>query len=265
MKPRIICLTLLLLAAVMPGCATPRQMFGSAHWVDLSHAFDEKAVYWPTNQPFSHATVFEGMTEKGYWYTSYSFCAEEHGGTHFDAPKHFAQGGKSVDQIPLSQLIGEGVVINVEAQAARDRDYQVQIADFVNWESQYGRIPDGAIVLLRTGFSRFWQDRLSYVGTEKRGPQGVAELHFPGLAPAAAQWLVNERKINAVGLDTASIDFGGSTLFETHRILFKAGIVAFENVANLDKLPAQGSFIEALPMKIAGGSGAPLRIIGWVK
>lgn len=255
---------LILLAVTVSGCTPSRAPFQSGEWVDLSHAFDEQSIYWPTNVPFTHTTVFEGMTEKGYWYTSYKFCAEEHGGTHFDAPKHFAQGGDSVDEIPLSRLIGEGIVVDVTAEAAANRDYQVGVGDFLSWEKRHGRIPENAMVLLYTGFDRFWPDAARYVGTAARGPQAVAELHFPGLDPAAAVWLTAERKVSAVGLDTASIDHGPSTHFGSHRNLFKSGVVVFENVANLGQLPPKGSLIVALPMKIAKGSGAPLRIVAWV-
>ncbi|MCM3900094.1 MAG: cyclase family protein, partial [Pyrinomonadaceae bacterium] len=100
-----------------------------------------------------------------------------------------------------------------------------------------------------------------YLGTEERGAEAVAKLHFPGLHPDAARWLAANRSIKAIGLDTASIDFGQSTLFESHRILFDKNIPAFENVANLDRLPPKGFSVIALPMKIKGGSGGPLRIV----
>ena len=204
------------------------------------------------------------MTEQGYYYSAYNFCAAEHGGTHIDSPMHFAQGRNSVDKIPLSQSIGSAIKLDVSAKASADRDYQVAVADFESWESQHGRIPDGAIVLLQTGWARHWPDRLKYLGTEKLGEAGVAELHFPGLSPDTAKWLVENRKINAIGLDTPSIDYGQSKLFESHRVLMDKNIPAFENVASLERIPASGAFVVALPMKIAGGSGAPLRIVALV-
>jgi len=154
--------------------------------------------------------------------------------------------------------------VDVSAKAKADRDYQVSVADFEAWETQNGRIPDAAIVLLQTGWSVHWNDRMKYLGTDKRGAEGVAELHFPGLAPDAARWLTENRKIKAIGLDTASIDYGQSKLFESHRILMGQDIPAFENVANLDRLPAKVAMVIAMPMKIRGGSGGPLRIIAFV-
>jgi kynurenine formamidase len=169
-----------------------------------------------------------------------------------------------VDEIPLENLIGEGIVVDVSDNALKDRDYLVSVADLEAWESaQEMSIGEGHIVLLQTGYGQFYPDKIKYLGTEQRGPDAVAELHFPGLSPEAAQWLV-DRKIKAVGLDTPSIDYGQSTDFKSHVLLMSANIPAFENVANLDRLPVSGFTILALPMKIRGGSGGPLRIIALV-
>jgi kynurenine formamidase len=229
--------------------------------VDLTHAFGADTIYWPTAGGFTLEQVAHGKTEKGFFYAANKFCSAEHGGTHLDAPIHFAAGKWTADQIPVERLIGPGAVVDVTAQCAADRDYQVTAADLQAWEAAHGRLPDGAIVLLRTGFSAFWPDRERYMGTALRGPEGVAALHFPGLHPDAARWLVAERAISAIGLDTPSIDFGQSKLFESHQVLFAANVPALENVAHLDRLPAAGFTVAALPMKIAGGSGGPLRIV----
>ena len=235
----------------------------SGRVVDLSHPFDESSVYWPTAEGFKLNTDFEGMTDKGYFYSAYRYSAAEHGGTHLDAPVHFAKGRHTVDEIPLQQLMGNGIVIDVTSQCANNPDYQVSVADIQGWERRNGRIAAGTIVFLRTGFGKRYPDPKSYLGTEERGAGAVAKLHFPGLAPAAATWLTQNRSIKAIGLDTASIDFGQSTLFESHRILMEKNIPAFENVANLDQLPVKGFSVIALPMKIKGGSGGPLRIIAF--
>jgi kynurenine formamidase len=229
--------------------------------VDLTYPFDSDSVYWPTAETFKLETDFEGVTDKGYFYSAYRFSAAEHGGTHLDAPVHFAKGRNSVDQIPLEQLTGPGLVVDVTAQCTKDPDYLISTADIQNWERRNGRIGAGSIVLLRTGFGRYYPDRKKYLGTDERGAAAVAKLHFPGLDPAAARWLTTNRSIKAIGLDTASIDRGQSTLFESHRALFEKNVPAFENVANLDQLPVKGFTIIALPMKIKGGSGGPLRII----
>lgn len=234
-------------------------------WIDLSHDFSEETIYWPTADTFKLDTVFEGETDKGFYYAANQFCAAEHGGTHIDAPVHFAKGANSIDQIPIEQLIGKSIVIDVSNKALKDQDYQINVNDFTEWESVNGKIDDGTIVLLNTGYSKYWPDRKKYMGTDKRGASAVAELHFPGLHPDAAKWLVENRKIKAIGLDTPSIDYGQSKYFRSHQILFKNNVPAFENVANLDQLPATGSLVFALPMKIKGGSGAPLRIVAVIE
>jgi kynurenine formamidase len=202
------------------------------------------------------------MTPGGYYYAANNFFTAEHGGTHIDAPVHFAQGHQSVDQIPLDRLIGPAIVIDVRAASSRSADYQVTVDDFVRAERGNGPIPRDGIVLLRTGFSTRWPDAARYLGTAERGEAAVAKLHFPGLHPDAARWLVANRPIKAIGIDTASIDYGQSKLFESHRILYEKDIPAFENLTALERLPARGAYVIALPMKIAGGSGAPLRAVG---
>ncbi|TVR44666.1 MAG: cyclase family protein [Bacteroidia bacterium] len=251
---------------VITGLACSRtdtlQTLVDARWIDLTHSFEENTIYWPTNKPFSKDTVFYGLTDKGYFYASFIYSAEEHGGTHFDAPLHFGHpGSPTVEQIPLEQLMGPGVVVDVSEKALEDRDYLVSVADFLAWEDSHGQIPDGSIILLRTGYGQFWPDPLAYTGTSLQGDEAVAHLRFPGLGPEAAQWLVDNRNIHLIGIDTPSIDRGQSVYFKAHRILCAAEISICENVANLDKLPESGSFIIALPMKIKGGSGAPLRIV----
>lgn len=241
------------------------RFFKDGEWIDLSHAYNKQTPYWPTGEGFTLDTVYEGMTNGGYYYSAYSFKSEEHGGTHIDAPIHFAKGKNTVDEIPLEQLIGNAVVVDVTTKTSDYIDYQVGVEDFGAWERKHGKIPDGSIVLLKTGFSKFWPDRKKYMGTDKQGPAAVALLHFPGLHPDAAQWLIQNRNIKALGIDTPSIDYGRSSKFMSHRILFEKNIPAFENLNNLHLLPENGSIVFALPMKISGGSGGPLRIAAWIK
>jgi kynurenine formamidase len=258
---RNVSLLLFMLFIVPVAAAQQRSILSVGRVVDLSYPFDANTIYWPTAEPFKLETDFEGVTDKGYFYSAYRYSAAEHGGTHLDAPVHFAKGHQSVDEIPLQQLMGRAIVIDVTTQCAANRDYLVSVADIENWEKQNGRIPTGVIVFLRTGFGKHYPDRKMYLGTDERGAGAVAKLHFPGLDPAAARWLTQNRSIKAIGLDTASIDYGQSTLFESHRILFEKNVPALENVANLDQLPVKGFSVIALPMKIKGGSGGPLRIV----
>lgn len=236
---------------------------GSAgRWVDLSYAYSDETIYWPTAEPFRLNEEANGETEAGYFYSAYTFSTAEHGGTHLDAPYHFSRDGMSADQIPLSRLIGPAVVVDVSAKVTPD--YLVTVGDLEAFEAEHGRIPDGAILLIRTGWGDRWPDRAAYLGTETMGPEAVPELHFPGIHPDAARWILENRSIASLGIDTASIDYGQSTGFETHVIMYGGNVPGFENVANMAELPVTGSFVVALPMKIEGGSGGPLRIAAFV-
>lgn len=230
--------------------------------VDLTHEFSEETVYWVTARQFDLDTVFQGYTEKGYYYSAYDFTTAEHGGTHIDAPIHFAVNTQSVDQIPLERLIGDAIKIDVSDKALQGPDYLISVQDLKDWErTEKMSIPEAAIVLLQTGHSKFYKDKKKYLGTDKRGEEAVKELHFPGLSPEAAKWLVEHRNINAIGIDTPSIDYGQSEYFQSHIILLSQNIPVFENLMNLDQLPTKNFEIIALPMKIKNGSGGPLRII----
>jgi kynurenine formamidase len=264
---------LVLFAAALVNCAAPpapapapgpAAPFPNGTIVDLSHAYGEDTVFWPTADKFKLDVISAGMTPAGFYYAANKFTTAEHGGTHLDAPVHFAAGRRAVDEIPLDHLIGPAVVVDVTAASAQNADHLVTVADFEAFERSHGRIPDGAILLVRTGFSSRWPDAARYLGTAERGAAAVPMLHFPGIDPAAATWLVANRAIHAVGIDTASIDYGQSTTYESHRILYDANIPGLENLNALDTLPPTGAFIVALPMKIRGGSGAPLRAIAIV-
>lgn len=255
---------LLIFSILCVACTPENQHRLQGQWIDLTHDFSEETIYWPTANGFEKKTVFEGHTEKGFYYTAYEYSAAEHGGTHLDAPIHFAENKHTVDQIPVEQLIGPAVVIRIADKVGLDRNYQFSTEDIVAWEKQHGTIPDDSILLIDTGSSQLWPDKVAYMGTDERGEEAVKKLKFPGIHPDAARFLVSERKIKAVGLDTPSIDYGGSSLFESHQILFEHNIPGLENVANLAGLPEVGAMIFALPMKIKGGSGGPVRIVALI-
>ena len=248
------------------GCAAGHSRLDRLAWeqsrlIDLTHSFGADTIVWPTEQDFRLVLQQAGETPGGYYYASNRLEMAEHGGTHIDAPIHFARGGQTLDQVPIERLVGAGVRIDVTAQCARDRDYRVTIQDFEQWEAVHGQIPTRAIVLVDTGFARYWPSRQPYLGTELRGLEGVRALHFPGLYPEAAAWLVRDRQVKAVGIDTASIDYGQSTKFETHVALLSQNVPVFENLGDLRDLPHRGFDVIALPMKIFGGTGGPLRVI----
>jgi kynurenine formamidase len=258
-------LALIVCSLLFAACTTQQSASGfpAGQWIDLSHDFSDQTIYWVNADPFKREGT-QGMTPKGFYYAQGNYAAAEHGGTHIDAPIHFAEGKKTVDQLTPNDLIGPAVKVDVSEKTANDRDYLISVADIENWEKANGRIPDGTIVLLQTGFAKYWPDKKQYLGTDQHGDEAAKDLHFPGLDPDAAKWLVENRKIKAIGLDTASIDYGQSSEFKSHVVLMTNNVPAFENLADLDQLPAKGFQIVALPMKIKSGSGAPLRIVAFV-
>lgn len=226
--------------------------------VDLTYTFDSHTVYWPTEKPFEHKFEKKSDTPQGYFYSSAKYAAPEHGGTHMDAPFHFNKNGLTADQVPLTDCIGPAVVIDFSKEAASNPDSTLSVADVEAWEEANGPIPDGAIVLARSGWGRYWPDRKTYLGTDK--PGDVANLHFPGWSPEAINFLLRKRKARAIAIDTASIDAGRATDFPVHRLWLSSNKPAFENVANAKKLPPKGATIYCAPMKIGEGTGGPARV-----
>jgi kynurenine formamidase len=227
--------------------------------VDLSHSFDQRTLYWPTSPSgFELTQLSHGATAGGYFYASNSFCSPEHGGTHLDAPIHFAADGATAERVGLEQLVAPAVVLDLRERAAADPDALLVPADLDAFEAASGAIAPGTIVLVHSGWSQRWPERKAYFGDDT--PGDASRLHFPGISAEAARALV-ERRAAAVGIDTASIDHGPSRDFMAHRVLMGANIPAFENLTRLAELPARGAWVIALPVKIAGGSGGPLRAI----
>ncbi|MEX0828885.1 MAG: cyclase family protein [Nitrospirales bacterium] len=253
-----ICVLLFVFGA--SGCASTH--FSPETPLDLTYPFDEHTIYWPNNTPFHWEKSSWGHTHQGYWYASGVFSASEHGGTHIDAPIHFAESGWSVDEIPLSHLTAKAVVLDIQSQAGSNPDYMLQVEDIAQWEKQHGSIPKDSMVFLLTGWGQYWPDPSRYLGSPT--PQDSATLHFPGFSGEAVSFLVNQRAIYGIGIDTASIDPGQSKTFQAHQILGEANCFAVENVAHLERLPPQGALVTALPMKIKGGTGGPVRIMAWV-
>ena len=247
---------------VLAACTTSRGVdLATAELVDLTHTYDETSLYWPSSPPeqFELKELAYGHTPGGYFYASYAICTPEHGGTHLDAPIHFAEGRRTADQVPLNQLIAPAVVIDVTDQTATNADYRLTADDVRAWEQRHGTIGPGTIVLLRTGWSKRWPNRLAYFGDEST--TSSANLHFPSYGEDAARLLVTGRRVAALGVDTASIDYGQSKDFIVHRIANGADVPGLENIANLERVPVRGAWIIALPMKIGKGSGAPVRIV----
>jgi len=268
MKPLRLLTVGLAAPALLAGCVritAPAQRPVAAfaldpgHIVDLTYDFGPETIYWPTAQSFTLEVVAKGPSEGGYWYEANNLCMAEHGGTHMDAPVHFARGMHTSDQVPPTAGIGPLVRVDVRAAAQADPDYRLRVADLEAWEKRHGPIPAGAIVALYSGWGERWPDKERYLGTA--APGDTANLHFPGFSAEAARFLVEQRDIKAIGVDTPSIDHGPSRDFIVHQIINGANKPAFENLAHLDRVPASGATLIALPMKIRGGSGGPARAI----
>jgi kynurenine formamidase len=252
-----VCGAALVMSAAWSGYAASHP----AHILDMTYAYDEQTIYWPNASPFKLTSEFRGMTERGYWYAANFYSSSEHGGTHADAPLHFAKDGRTIDQIPLAQWIGPAVRIDARQQCDRDRDYLLSVTDIKKWEKKYGRIPAGAWVIMYTGIgTQFYPDPKRVLGTDKKGLSAIPELSFPAFSRESAEFLTKERNIRGIAIDTPSIDYGKSQDFWVHRTICGADKLGLENIANLDKLPAKGSMLYVIPMSIKGGTGAPARV-----
>lgn len=231
--------------------------------IDLSHTYDQSTLFWPTSPiAFEHNELAYGPSGNGYFYSAYTFATPEHGGTHLDAPIHFSEGAKTVDELPISDFYAPIVILDVSEKAAENRNYRLAPDDIESFETAHGRIKPGAAVLVRTNWSRHWPDAKAYLGDDT--PGDASNLSFPGFGAEAAKILV-ERQVSMIGIDTASIDYGQSQDFAVHVVIAGANIPALENLTNLDRIPVTGAWILAAPMKIGGGSGAPARVVAFVR
>jgi kynurenine formamidase len=250
------CVTLFMMSSFWSGCAAGDQR----DILDMTYSYDGDTIYWPNASSFKLTAEFRGTTERGYWYAANFYSASEHGGTHADAPLHFAKNGRSIDQIPLAEWMGPAIKIDTTQQCARDRDYLLTVEDINKWEKKYGRIPEGAWVIMYTGVgTQFYPDPKRVLGTDKRGLPALPELSFPAFSRESAEFLTKERNIKGIAIDTPSIDYGKSQDFWVHRTICGANKLGLENIANLDKLPEKGATLYVIPMSIKGGTGAPAR------
>jgi kynurenine formamidase len=234
--------------------------------LDMTYPYDEDTIYWPTAKPFMLDKLNWGLTEAGFWYASNEYSASEHGGTHVDAPIHFAQNGRTIDRVPLEEWIGPAAKIDVTAKCTKNRDYLLSVEDIKDWEKKYGEIPGGAWVIMYTGIdTQYYPDKKKVLGTDKKGEDALPELSFPGFRPEAVEFLVKKRDITGIAIDTPSIDYGKSKDFRAHQILCAADKLALENIANLDKLPFSGATLYVIPMLIKDGTGAPARVFTFLR
>jgi len=229
--------------------------------LDMTYSFGNNSIYWPTGQSFQIEKMSWGINKQGFFYASNNYKANEHGGTHVDAPVHFSKNGKTIDKIPLTDWIGPAVKIDVTKQCEKNRDYLLKTDDIKKFERQYGKIPDNAWVIMYTGIgTKYYPNKKKVLGTEMKGAKAIAFLSFPGFSPDSIKFLLKNRNITGIAIDTPSIDYGKSKKFMVHRLLLGAGKLAIENIANLNKLPVTGATLYPIPMLIENGTGAPARI-----
>ena len=233
--------------------------------LEMTYPYEEDTIYWPTLKPFHLEKLPWGIVPGGWWNAANEYSASEHGGTHADAPIHFAQKGRTMDQIPIAEWIGPAVKIDVCAKCDKNRDYSLTVDDIETWEKKFGKIPNGAWVIMYTGIdTKYYPDKKKVLGTEKKGEEAIPELSFPGFSPEAAEFLIKNRDITGIALDTPSIDAGKRTDFKVHQIICGANKLALENIANLDKLPLSGATLYVIPMLIKDGTGSPARVFAIV-
>ena len=245
----------IILLAILSCC----KVYGNLATVDLTHNFGNDTVYFPSFRQWRFVLYDAGSNNQ---FNIFRFCALEHGGTHTDAPYHFAFGSNihRANEVPLDRLVGKAFIVDISEKAKHNKDFLITINDLKAAENLYDTTMNDTIVLLYTGFSHHWPNLNKYLGTNTTNS---SELHFPGLHPDAANWIVGSRAIKSIGIDTASVDNGQSSTFGSHRILSQQNIPIFENINlnDIEKFRTKDSMIYALPMKIEGGSGGPLRII----
>jgi kynurenine formamidase len=225
---------------------------GKTRVIDLSYAINDKLVPWPGDARWFEAEVKASVEKNGYF--TRSFWMLEHYGTHLDAPIHFPPGKLAVDEIPARKLFGPAVLFDVRSEGARNADYQMPAEKITGWEKRHGRIPEGAIVLLRTGWASRWPDAQRYRNQDAEG-----RMHFPGYSLEAAKLLI-ERKVSGLGCDTMSVEYGASGDFAVHHATLGASLYHLENLANLGELPEAGAFLVVAPIKLEGGSGGAVRV-----
>jgi kynurenine formamidase len=252
------------IAGVLDGLAT-----GSVEVVDLTQPLSESTPVIKLPPPFANTpglsrTEISHYDERGPAWAWYTLQIGEHVGTHLDAPIHWVTGrdGRDVASVPPSALVGPACVVDRTAETRADPGYLLTAADLDAWEAEHGRVPDGAWVLLRTGWGSRAQDEQAFLNVRESGPQ------TPGPDVSASRWLAYEREISGFGVETVGIDAGAAGGFDppfpVHNFLLGAGRLGLTQLANLDRLPSTGALIVVSPLKLVGGTGSPSRVYAFI-
>lgn len=224
--------------------------------IDLSQEVTPRMPVWP-GDPHPWIRRVADLDRDGYYLNL--LILGEQSGTHLGAPAHLFGDGRESNQLMPEELVVPAVVVDVSGSCTNDPDYRLSLAVLEGWEQENGRVPQRCIVLLHTGWARFWEDERRY-----RNMDSAGVMHFPGFGLAATKVLVEERGIRGLGIDTLGIDPGNDQELQANRLLLGADCFHLENLTNLDRLPPRGITLVIGALKIAGGSGSPARVLAFV-
>ena len=237
--------------------ATAAGTIGFSRVVDLSHVISPTIPLWP-GDPRVVFKVVATMKKDGYYLRS--FTIGEHSATHMNAPNSFvSRNTQAITSYAPEQRVVPAVVIDARTQSAASPDYQLTQQDVLDWEAKNGKIAPGSFVIMLTGWEDRWNDPKAFTNQDAKG-----NLHFPGFAGATSKWLVTDRKIAGVGIDTHGVDPGSDTSYATNTEMAKTHKIAIECMANLDQLPAKGATLVLAPLQLQNGSGSPMDIVAFV-
>ncbi len=230
--------------------ATPARI---SRAVDLTHTLTPEFPRWPGYSPFE---VQNSHTYARHGFFANAWHVHEHSGTHVDAPLHFSAKGSSAAEIRAGALVTPAVVIDIRSRARRDPDAEVRVEDIKAWERKHGRMPRGAAVMMWSGWENRVGDQQAFLNIDSKGV-----MHFPGFSPEAAEFLVKERSVVGIGVDTISLDHGPSTDFGAHFAVLPTNRWGVENLANLGKIPPRGATLFVGVPRVQGASGGPARVV----
>lgn len=231
----------------------PHRMIRHSRIVALHHPITPSIPFWPGDPPVCFETV---ATPERDGYFLRRFSMSEHAATHINAPRCFYPDGPGVESYPPEALVVPGAVLDIRHRAQADPDARLEPADIASWEQQHGPLPPGALVLLRTGWDRRWNDPVRYINADERGVG-----HFPGFSTAAAQLLLEQAAVAGLGSDTPGIEPGQDVHFSVNRLMLAKNRLVLENLTGLDQLPAVGFTVFIGLLALSGGSGSPCSVL----
>ncbi|CAH1798666.1 unnamed protein product [Owenia fusiformis] len=228
----------------------------AAKFVDLTYNINPDIMRWPGTLPYKSTVAYYGPVLGVPFVASNNFETTEHIGTHIDTPYHFAKNGRKLHEIPFADLHGAAVVIDIRNKTVDNRDYAITVEDLQAWETQHNQpIPHGAVIVMNSGWGAYWGNQSAFLGSNN-----TTMLHFPGFGAPAVKWAIDNRNVKGFVTDAVSCDVGQATGFPAHQAVCDAGKWCVENAANVERIPATGSEIYAMPIKIENGTGAPIRL-----